>query len=212
MFRLLISLWSIFTSLLVCSRAVGLGNLSILLIVSDSARFNTSGAAIGFDLALNRINREPSLLSGYDLTVSSIVDDKVCYFLNSWPTRLLFVPYIQCQTLFTVATGQRTNLCISLQKNEVGNSHHFATGVTPKLIGDLVWLLQQNGVKFQVHFFALFSPVNLLDRLAKLHYYIVCYEGNLVSQASEPVVMTWLWPPAEFTSFINSIIILCILD
>ena len=83
MFRLLISLWSIFTSLLVCSRAVGLGNLSILLIVSDSARFNTSGAAIGFDLALNRINREPSLLSGYDLTVSSIVDDKVCYFLNS---------------------------------------------------------------------------------------------------------------------------------
>ena len=82
MFRLL-SLWSIFTSLLVCSQAAaGLENLSILLMVSDSARFNTSGAAVGFDVALNRINREPSLLSGYDLTLSNIVDDKVCYFLQ----------------------------------------------------------------------------------------------------------------------------------
>ena len=53
-------------------------------MVSDSARFNTSGAAVGFDLALNRINREPSLLSGYDLTLSGIVDDKVCCFLHSW--------------------------------------------------------------------------------------------------------------------------------
>ena len=52
-------------------------------MVSSSARFNTSRAAVAFDLALKRINSEPSLLNGYQLNLSTLIDDKV---------RILFTP------------------------------------------------------------------------------------------------------------------------
>ena len=60
-----------------CSQATGAENLSILLIVSNSVRFNTSGALEVFELALERINREPSLLSGYELNSLQYTDNKV---------------------------------------------------------------------------------------------------------------------------------------
>ena len=61
----------------VCSRATAGGNLSILVMVSNSERFNTSGAAAAFDLAMKRINNEQSILNGYELNSAMLVDDKV---------------------------------------------------------------------------------------------------------------------------------------
>ena len=86
MFRSLV-LWIIFSRAFVCSQAAG-GNLSILLMVSNSERFNTSGAAVAFDLALKRINKEHSLLSGYELNLSGLIDDKVS--INTVFSKIIF--------------------------------------------------------------------------------------------------------------------------
>ena len=64
-------------SAFVSSQSTGSANLSILLMVSNSARFNSSEAAVFFDQALERINKEPSLLNGYELNLSGLIDDKV---------------------------------------------------------------------------------------------------------------------------------------
>ena len=53
-----------------------------MLMVSNSARFNTSGAAVAFDQALKRTNSDPSLLNGYELNLSVIIDDKVPTFIR----------------------------------------------------------------------------------------------------------------------------------
>ena len=70
------TVWIFLGGLFVCSRATAGGNLSILVMVSNSERFNTSGAAAAFDLAMKRINNEQSILNGYELN-SMLVDDKV---------------------------------------------------------------------------------------------------------------------------------------
>ena len=69
--------WILFSELLLCFQTAESNDLSVLLMVSNSARFNTSGAAVAFDLALKQINSEPSLLNGYKLNLSMIIDDKV---------------------------------------------------------------------------------------------------------------------------------------
>ena len=75
-------LWILFLKESLCSQTVGSENLHIMLMVSNSTRFNTSGVAVVFDQALKRINSDPSLLNGYDLNLSVIIDDKVSIFLT----------------------------------------------------------------------------------------------------------------------------------
>ena len=52
-------------------------NASILLMVSTSARFNSSGAVNAVELALERIRDDESVLKGLTLQVSNVTDSKV---------------------------------------------------------------------------------------------------------------------------------------
>ena len=53
-------------------------NASILLMVSTSARFNSSGAVNAVELgALERIREDESVLKGLTLQVSNVTDSKV---------------------------------------------------------------------------------------------------------------------------------------
>ena len=73
-------LWILFIKESLSSQTVGSENLYIMLMVSNSTRFNTSGVAVVFDQAIKRINSDPSLLNGYELNLSVIIDDKVSIF------------------------------------------------------------------------------------------------------------------------------------
>ena len=52
-------------------------NASILLMVSTSARFNSSGAVNAVEFALERIREDESVLKGLTLQVSNVTDSKV---------------------------------------------------------------------------------------------------------------------------------------
>ena len=75
-------LWILFLKESLCSQTVESENLYIMLMVSNSTRFNTSGVAVAFNQALERINSDPSLLNGYELNLSVIIDNKVSIFNN----------------------------------------------------------------------------------------------------------------------------------
>ena len=83
MFRSLI--FVLLSSLFFCSKvAEGTRNLSVLLMVSKSPQFNSSGSVEASELALKQINKDPSLLSGYELNISQSVDDMVSYREYEW--------------------------------------------------------------------------------------------------------------------------------
>ena len=51
--------------------------LEFLFMTSFGEAFNSSGSAVGMMMALDRINSNTSILAGYNLTYSSIVDSQV---------------------------------------------------------------------------------------------------------------------------------------
>ena len=51
--------------------------LSVLLMSSSSQRFNSSGAESAVQLAIDRINSDMSILSGYELAVAGVRNTKV---------------------------------------------------------------------------------------------------------------------------------------
>ena len=51
--------------------------LEFLFMTSFGEAFNSSGSAVGMMMALDRINSNTSILAGYNLTYSAIVDSQV---------------------------------------------------------------------------------------------------------------------------------------
>ena len=52
--------------------------LSFMFITSKNALFNSSGSRAAVDMALERINRDPTLVSGYRLSRTEELDSNVC--------------------------------------------------------------------------------------------------------------------------------------
>ena len=52
--------------------------LYFMFMASNSSVFNTTGTAPAVDMALERINGDPSLLSGYTLRYPMLLDSMVC--------------------------------------------------------------------------------------------------------------------------------------
>ena len=52
--------------------------LHVLLMTSSSQRFNSSGAEKAVRLALDRVNKDASILPGYELQLAGVRDTKVC--------------------------------------------------------------------------------------------------------------------------------------
>ena len=51
--------------------------LEFLFMTSFGEAFNSSGSAVGMMMALDRINSNTSILAGYNLTYSAVVDTQV---------------------------------------------------------------------------------------------------------------------------------------
>ena len=52
--------------------------LKLMFITSKNLLFNSSGSRAAVDMALDRINRDATLLSGYRLTRTEALDSNVC--------------------------------------------------------------------------------------------------------------------------------------
>ena len=52
--------------------------LNFMFITSRNSLFNSSGSRAAVDMALERINREPALISGYHLRRTEVLDSNVC--------------------------------------------------------------------------------------------------------------------------------------